>query len=55
VSEVNEVYAAERDEWRSALHDMTEVERARDCSHEWAPDRRHGVLVCRHCGDTEEP
>lgn len=49
------MYAAERDEWRSALHEMTEVERAVNCSHEFGADRRHGVLVCRHCGETEEP
>jgi hypothetical protein len=38
----------ERDEWRSTVRDMSEVERARDCGHSYS---RSGF--CIHCGDDE--
>lgn len=38
----------ERDEWRSAVRDMSEVERARDCGHSYS---RSGF--CIWCGDDE--
>lgn len=41
-------YEWERDEWRSAAWDLTELDRARDCGHIYS---RSGVCTC--CGDDE--
>lgn len=37
-----------RDEWWSALHDMSEMERATSCGHTYS---RAGI--CADCGDDE--
>lgn len=55
MSEPNPIHEAERDEAHAARYAVTEMEWARGCAHEWAADRRYGVLVCRICGETEEP
>lgn len=39
--------AADLDEWRSALEDMTATERTTNCGH--TSRNQHGI--CIHCGD----
>ena len=41
----------ELDEWRAAVDDLDEVERAQNCGH----TRRGRNGVCVHCGDEPDP